>query len=327
MRAAAGLLVLALALAGCTSPGEPPPPTSPPAKVPPSGSPPPAIPPGSPPPASRGPTIIGPTWALGDAWTYTLRTADREVTQELVVFRADDEHWWLGLENRTLALEHALRDTNPLIGRIHYGILSPHESGVHAGMYAFPLEDGKGWSGNLFGGTWQFQATWDAAEQKYDIAGTGTNASRIALDFDPAVKWFSAMRVEQEGETTELALQGFRSGATGTFHFFRGPELHAGPGPAGPLSAVAQADEVAVEDGYDALGLSLVGTASGPGTVIVLDPANQEQWRRPFDAGQSLDELVELPATAGTWRIAYLGLQNLQAETRVVGLETHVETV
>lgn len=331
MRALLALAVLGVALAGCGAPAPPDdgartaePPRDAPRDAPDGGA---ERDREAPPEAPRAPSLQGPAWQLGEAWTYSYRRGDAEATHELVVFRQDDEHWWLGLANRTLALEHALRDTNPLIGRIHRGILSPHEKGRHVGMYSFPLEDGKAWSGDLFGGTWQFQARWDAAAQKYLIAGAGADGSRIALDYSVGDRWFSALRTEGVPGPLELTLQGHRTGLTGTFHFFRGVDVYQGPGPQGPGGAALHIDEFPVEDGFGALGLSLKATATGPALVVVLDPANEERYRRALAAGEAVDELAELPARGGTWRVVYSGLANLQAEVRAAGLEQHIETI
>lgn len=325
MRGALALVLLAPALAGCASPvvEEPEPPRD-------GREPPPAAPPGAPgnETAPRPPSVPAPVWELGDAWSYAIRSPGRELSHELVVFRADGEHWWLGVENRTLALEHALRGTNPLLGRIHYDILSPHERGRHAGMYSFPLEDAKAWSGDLFGRTWQFEARWSAEQGRYLVEGASPGEARIALDYESTVEWFTGLRITSGGgEELALSLQGHRTGARGTFHFFRGVDIYLGPGPRGPGGEAVHVDELDVEGDFDGLGLSLRAEAQGPAAIVVLDPGYQERYRRALSAGEAVDELLELPYAAGAWRVAYTGLANARVELRLAGLEAHVEQV
>ena len=147
------------------------------------------------------------------------------------------------------------------------------------------------------------------------------DGARITLDYDPAARWFQALRIEQDGaEQLSLTLERHRTGVQGTFHFLRGVPLYQGPGPAGPAGTAAHVDEVEVPADFDAVGFALRAEATGPAAVLVLDPAGVERFNRTLLPGQSADALVELPMSAGTWKVVYAGLGNLEAEARLAGL-------
>src|SRR5688500_12484744 len=107
-------------------------------------------------PDTPGPDSEADPWELGDFWKYDLTIdGDTEVT-ELVYFDDIDfnngapQHYLVGVKARDEALDHAIFSIHPTLGRIHRTLYSPHESGVHADMFYFPVCEGSTWTTSFY---------------------------------------------------------------------------------------------------------------------------------------------------------------------------------
>lgn len=312
MRLALALALLVLpALAGCTS---------------------------APPPANggKGPpsapfTAAAPWWDVGDAYTVRIeRPGAPATTWRMVNFLNDTAtaHFWLGVQDRRQAMDMALFDTNPLLGRIHHGILTPHERGMHAAMYQFPLEDGKRWNGFFFDGNWSFtveEATLQTpvgSDRGFRIAGVSTDAGggRVAFDYSPRIRWFTELETfDAAGASLVRAeVTGYERGATGTYLFLRGVDFYKGPGGL----AGTRDERFTVDDDVDGLAFFVDARASGPLEVQLLDPAGQVRERVTAATGGRASFFDEVrPAPQGEWRVRYVTTGSVEGRVLATGLQ------
>ncbi|MBI2078559.1 MAG: hypothetical protein HYT80_09380 [Euryarchaeota archaeon] len=152
--------------------------------------------------------VPAPWWPVGKWWNVTLQRGTNAAQRfDLVHFWNDTEtsHFWLGVENRGIALDHALHDNNPLLGRIHHGLLTPHEKGIHAhGMYTFPILPGEKFEGLMFGREWTVTAANGTRPGTLAFAGTSTDGATIRYDFDPAYMWFTFIEIKNPDGTLDM---------------------------------------------------------------------------------------------------------------------------
>lgn len=176
-------------------------------------------------------------WVLGDLWTFSLKINGESLDDVELLYYDDIDanqagipaHYMVGDRNAESALVHALFSTDPMLGRIHRILYSPHEGGVHADMFNFPLCEGNTWSTKFYGTDYNLRAqeadvlgSAGAKEPGYLIKGTGAGQATISYTYNPAVKWFSEIHaVTEDGNTIAMALKTFQSGQTGSAHFLR----------------------------------------------------------------------------------------------------------
>lgn len=324
MRLAVALMLLTLALAGCT--GTPPPPGG-------DG-------PGTGGSGGRGqaPPLLAeaPWWGVGDAYTVVIeRPGAAATTWRMVNFWNDTEtaHFWLGVQDRQQAMDMALFDTNPFLGRIHHAILTPHERGMHAAMYSFPLGDGKRWNGFFFDRNWTFQVE-EAALQTplgpdrgFAITGTSTGGDghAIAYDYSPKLKWFTTLReTDRSGQPVLTAtVTGYDRGATGTYTFLRGRDFYAGP-----VLPGTHEEPFEVREEVDALAFYVQARASGPLEVQLVDPSGRVVKRVAAATGGQASLFDEVaPATQGTWKVRYVATGAITGEVEATGLIDTTRTI
>lgn len=296
MRLVAAVLLLALVLSGCTTP------------APPGGN------TGG---GSKPQPLVAqaPWWDVGDAYTVRVeRPGAAATTWRMANFWNDTatSHFWLGVTDRRLAMDMALFDTNPFMGRIHHNILTPHERGMHVAMYQFPLQDGKRWTGPFFDRNWTFSvreadlATPLGPDRGFLIEGqsTGGDGVRIAFDYSPRVKWFTSLRQTDAQGSPMLAatLTAYEHGASGTYTFLRGRDFYAGPALSGTHDAPFD-----VREEVDSLAFYVKARSPGPLEVQLLDPSGRvvERVAAPTGGEASFFEEVT-PVPQGTWKVRYI---------------------
>lgn len=305
------LLLLALVAAGCTGGGDD------------------ADGDGGPPAPQTG---LAPWWAVGEHWTVDIERPDgSKETFKLVNFwnDSDTSHFWLGVADRAQALDMAIHDDMPLLGRIHWNILTPHERGIHAhGMYTFPVDVGEQFGGLAFGREWSIDVTNGTQPGQFLFEGISTDRATIRYDFLPANGWFSFVEVEDRSGARQLRLDvtDHGHGAKGQHFFLRGRDYHTLEDPGG---AGEQTFEVAKEEiAHKSLAVELLGDASGPLTVTFLDAKGALKHTEPLTSGK-VQKLVEIPGPieVGTWTIRYAGTGTLAGTIEVVGILEYTRTI
>lgn len=281
-------------------------------------------------PLSRAP-LEAPWWNLGESWTVEIAQAGKApYTTTLVNFAndsfGDPPHFWLGVADRDKAMEHVFFDNNPLLGRIHWEILSPHEKGMHAGMYSWPLEDGARWDTNRLFGTEGVGVRASAnADGTFAIEGSNTAGARLTYDYDPATRWFRHFEVTQDGtKTLVLTVKDHKeSGAKGTFYFLRGRDyLDSEGGRTGTSEPFKVKDE-----GASSIAFLLDITTRGPSALEFVAPDGEVWHRETLPTGGASDKIVEVKRAppAGDWRLRYVG--DVSGEVKVRGVIEYKATL
>ncbi|HWG89758.1 MAG TPA: hypothetical protein VNZ52_02820 [Candidatus Thermoplasmatota archaeon] len=273
-----------------------------------------------------------PWWKEGDYFTFEVsRNGEAPRTQKLVTFDNDSKtaHFWLGVADRNLALEHALYDTNPLLGRIHYYHLSPHERGMHAVMYSWPLEDGKTFDGSLFDRNWSMKVKADTvrtpkgSEPGYVVTGTSPDdGASIRYNYVPSVKWFTELEVKSANGKPLLSAKLKESGtdAKGTYHFLRGRDFYKR---IQDTASGTREDPVEVGEDVNSLAVKLDLKTSGPLQVQLLDPSGRVQYSggTASPTGGTVKDAKEIPTPArGTWTLRYVATGSYDGDALVIGL-------
>lgn len=297
-------------------------------------------------PDTPGPDSSADPWKQGDWWTYrlTIDGAARETT--LVYYEDIDfdsggraQHYLVGTSSPDEALDHALFSVNPMLGRIHRTLYSPHESGLHADMFNFPLCEGATWVSGFYDTTFDLAARQTALDLPrgqmdplgFSIDGTSGDGSTLRHTYSPSAKWFTRIDLARaDGLSVRMELLDFGSGKTGTYHFLRAQQDEV-------LDLAAITDPVVVgrtdggEGPYNTLGIWVDAQRSaGNGRVEIhlRNPAGQSVACVGFD-GQGLGGdspcpasplKVQVPYQAGEWTVTVdRPLGALDSTTQVAG--------
>jgi hypothetical protein len=303
------ILVLVALLAGCSGPGG-------------GGD--------DAPPAAR----LGdaPWWKVGEFWVVDIERADGSTESfRLVNFWNDSEssHFWLGVADRAQAMDMALHDDMPFLGRIHWNILTPHERGVHAqGIYTFPVSVGEEFSGLAFDREWTITVRNGTQEGQLLFEGSAGDGATLEYDYLQKNDWFSFFEVQDRQGKREMRLDVKEHGfdAKGPHYFLRGRDYHLSENPGG---AKEEPFEVAEEDvPHKSLAVELLGTASGPMTVTFVDAKGAVKHTETLTSG-SVSKIVEIagPLEPGVWTIRYAGVGTLTGTVEAVGILEYTRTL
>lgn len=287
--------------------------------------------------------FLAPWWPVGSWWDVDFqRGTESPQSVHLVHFWNDSatNHFWLGVTDRDggcpgsgcgfggSALDHALHDNNPLLGRIHWGLLTPHEKGIHAnGMYSFPLRFNESFGGIMFGHTWGVIAQPGLRAGTAVLTGTATDGARIRYDYDAASMWFTYIDLKNSNGENELRVDVKSHGRNehGVFYFLRGIDYYLGPTATGTHD---EHFEVAQETpALQSLALEIKGRATGPLRIEVKNPSGGVEHEETLiqDPVHSVKEID--PPTAGRWTISYIGTGNFEGTIEVVGLQQYTQTI
>lgn len=306
-------------------------------------------------PDTPGPDTAADPWVQGDWWTYRLTIGGESHETTLVYYDDTDfdsggraQHYLVGTSSPAEALDHALFSVNPMLGRIHRTLYSPHESGLHADMFNFPLCEGATWVTGFYGTTFDLVARQGLLELPrggtdalgFVITGASGDGSSLVHTYSPRAKWFTRLELDRaDGLELDLELLDYGSGKTGTYHFLRAQQDEVLD-----LATVTDPVRIVREDGgegpYTALAVHATAERQGSGKVEVLlrDPAGTVRACIGFP-GQGLagglragcvnalaGELRtrDVPYQAGEWSVAVerslLEPTTLTGEIRVVSI-------
>jgi hypothetical protein len=279
-------------------------------------------------PDTPGPDSAADPWVQGDWWTYRLQTARGTKSSALVYYDDADivkgraEHYMVGVPTREEALEHAVHSVNPMIGRIHRALYSPHESGVHADMFNFPLCQGATWQSGFYGRTFTFTASAQTVrlpdgsfDDGFLIQGTAADGSTVRHTYSPQVKWFTELHLQRnDGLTVRMDLTAFGEGRTGRMEFLRAQKDEFVDVAVLGSEGYAFKREAGKEGPYDAIGVGMHLTrTAGTGKIEVhlRDPAGTSRACVGVSGSGPLEQttcpagpiLVEVPWAEGEWRI------------------------
>ncbi len=235
-------------------------------------------------------------WRQGDYWTYRLRVDGKDHGSVPLVYYDDADivqgqaqHYLVGVADRGHALEHALYSINPMLGRIHRTLYSPHESGDHADMFNFPLCEGNTWRTRFYAADFTLTAHLapDLSIPRgtdplgFHIEGTASDGSRLTVEYSPTAKWFTKLSLTQpDGTDVQMDMTDYGSGKTGRYNFLRAQKDEAVDLGLQTADSVAIPREKGGEGAYDKVGFSLaMERTEGTGRVEVhlRDPAGNSR--------------------------------------------------
>lgn len=299
-------------------------------------------------PDTAGPDSEADPWDLGRSWTYSLEL-DGEVhpDTQLIYYAVQDNgaHYMVGTPTRDEALQHAVYSTNPVIGRVHKTLYSPHESGVHADTFHFPLCQGSKWTDVFFDTLFDFEATPepillpDGTEDPlgFRIDGTSSDGSTITHTYSPTAKWFTELQVAlADGTTVDMELTNLGTGYSGEAFFLRGQKDEVID-----LANVGQTSEFTISRVHTAAPYETVGIAIelertvGEGRVEVqVINSDDEQVACVGISGNEVAGgttecpagplLVEVPYVEGDWTVRaelpLFGGTEIDGEVRLVSI-------
>lgn len=274
-------------------------------------------------PDTEGPDRAADPWVQGDYWEYRLSiNGDDGETTKLVYYDIQDSgaHYMVGTPTREEALQHAVISNNPVIGRVHKTLYSPHESGEHADMFNFPLCQGNTWKDRFFGTDFTFTAHHkpvtlpDGSEDPlgFEIVGTG-GGSQIIILYSPEAKWFTGIDLDRaDGFEVDMRLTDVGTGASGEAFFLRGQKDEAVPIAMTSRSTSNVLERADGKEGpYDSIGVWADIDRSGEAKVElhIIAPDGTDVGCVGFE-GNGLDgatdclapgRFMEFPYQAGQW--------------------------
>ncbi|MFA5862513.1 MAG: hypothetical protein WDA16_12545 [Candidatus Thermoplasmatota archaeon] len=274
--------------------------------------------------------VDAPWWEVGEAWTLSFETETRaQRTTTLVNFAnntfGDPPHFWLGVSDRSEALDHVFFNTNPFLGRIHWGILAPHEQGMHSVLYAFPLRDGASWNTGLIFG--QKDVSVDARAEAggaFEISGSDGDDVRASYDYEPTVRWFKHIEITKAGSTILRATNiDHKENTHGTFYFLRGRDyIDSKGGTTGSEQPFKVKDEGATSIAF-LMNIQTQGTSA----IEFIDPSGTVWHRETLPLGGAADKVVEVPKAppAGDWKLRFIG--SVAGDIKVRGIIEYKATI
>jgi hypothetical protein len=300
-------------------------------------------------PDTKGPDGGPNPWKRGDWWEYGLKVGGVDKGRTKLVYYEDQDfvngvaqHYMVGTPTRQEALDHAMFSTNPVIGRIHRELYSPHEKGVHADMFAFPLCTGSSWQTTFFAEKFTLTATHakvalpggQSDPLGFTIAGTGAAGSSLSIHYSPLAKWFTRIDLDRpQGEDVILVLTGMGSAYRGDVFFLRGQaEERYDLSKQGAETIITRQE--GKEGPYDTLGVHLQLSRAGSGkieahlrnpqgtSVACVGLAGGEPGGTTTCPAGPL--VVEVPWAAGSWKLTVekglLSDAKAQGEARIVSI-------
>lgn len=295
------------------------------------------------------PDANGFPWQVGDWWEYSLNVDGEKLGKTKLIYYEDQDfnsagvpqHYMVGTPTREEALQHALFGNNPVIGRIHRVLYSPHENGDHADMFNFPLCPGNTWTTNFYGTAFTYKVA--KSGDLFTMTGTASDGSTASHTFDPETKWFTKIQVDRaDGFKVRMDLTGAGSGNLGDAFFLRGQQDE--------IIDVAKINgdlllprEDGKEGPYDTIGLvmDLERTAGANRVELHLrNPAGVSMACVGFDGGplsggetscQEPGIVKEIDFEAGNWELEIvqggLGGATVAGEVRVVSIYDRSSTI
>lgn len=271
-------------------------------------------------------SLPAPWWELGESWTMEIEQPGRPTrTTTLVNFAndtfGDPAHFWLGVRDRNEALSHVFFDDDPFLGRIHWELLAPHEKGMHAAMYDWPLEDGRSWTSPLLLGKEDLVVTARARpDGTFAITGEArADGASFEYDHDPATRWFRHLTIREADGSLRLRADviAHGTGEQGTFWFLRGRDyLDSKGGRTGEEQTFT-----VKEEGATSIAFLLDVRAAGPLAAIeFVDPSGAVFHRETLPLGATSDKIVEVTKAPppGSWKLRFVG--EVTGEIRVRGI-------
>lgn len=314
-------------------------------------------------PDTPGPDSVADPWLQGDWWTYrlTLNGQSRETT--LVYYEDIDfdsggraQHYLVGTSSFDEAFDHALFSVNPMLGRIHRTLYSPHESGLHADMFNFPLCEGATWVTGFYATTFDLTArrtTLDLPGGRSDplgftMSGASADGSTLRHTYSPEAQWFTRIELARaDGLQVDMQLLDFGSGKTGKYHFLRSQQDEV-------LDLAAIGNTPAIvgrsdggEGPYTSIGVWAEAQRQGNGKVEILlrDPTGTVRACLGFpgqgptgglragciDASGGQQLKLQVPYSAGEWSVSVdrplLGGTTVSGQMRIVSIYDRSGTV
>lgn len=275
--------------------------------------------------------VQAPWWDEGRYWDVELKRGTNALQKfRLVHFDNDSatNHFWLGVADRALALDHALHDNNPLLGRIHWELLTPHEKGIHAhGMYTFPTGPGDGLEGLMFGREWTVDVNNGTRPGTLLFTGRAADGAKISYDYVPANEWFSFIEIRAPDGALELRadVKGAGVGATGQYWFLRGRDYYLGP--AQNYTHDETFEVKPEEKPCSTVALEIKGQANGVLRIQVKNPQGEvkREYTLPNDYRHETIEVS--PATIGQWTVSYVGAGTFTGTIEAVGIIEYTATL
>ncbi len=187
-------------------------------------------------PDTGGPDAPADPWTQGDYWTYHVQAGERSFVSTLVYYDDADiaqgipQHYLVGSASADEAFDHALFSINPMLGRIHRALYSPHEAGLHADMFSFPLCEGSTWTTGFYDTTFEMTAHRATVQLPggakdalgFRIDGTSVDGSTLTLHYSPVANWFTTLHLRRaDGLRVSMDLTDSGSGKQGTYYFLR----------------------------------------------------------------------------------------------------------
>ena len=272
-----------------------------------------------------------PWWEVGEYWLVTIQRADGSTEDfKLVNFwnDSDSHHFWLGTPDRAQALDMALHDDMPLLGRIHWNILTPHERGIHAhGLYTFPVSVGEQFGGLAFDRDWSIDVKNGTKPGQLLFEGASGDRASMRYDFDLANNWFSSIEVKDRQGNTEVRLdvKEHGTGAPGAHWFLRGRDYYEAEDPSGTHDDAFDVDEEDVA--HKSLAIEVKGRVSGPLRIDFVDPSGVSRHSETLTGGD-VARIVEIPTPAvGAWTARYVGTGTLEGTVEAVGILEYTRTL
>lgn len=276
-------------------------------------------------------TVYAPWWPVGAWWDLSIRNGTESARSVRLVHFWNDSatsHFWLGVADRNVALDHALHDTNPLVGRVHWELLTPHEKGIHAnGMFTFPIRPGDAFGGIMFGREWSVQSAKGPKPGSLLFSGNATDGARVEYDYEPTTEWFSFVDIQDRAGRALLRIdvQGHGAGATGTYYFHRGRDYHEGPTAQGTHDEKFEVEEES--PALATLAVEFKGSASAVLRIDLVDPGGTTRHTETLVAGP-VNKIVEVATpTPGMWTLKYVGTGTFDGRIEAVGITEYTRTL
>lgn len=247
-------------------------------------------------------------WRQGDWWEYRLSYDGIDHGRTKLIYYDDQgEEYMVGTPTFQQALEAAVLSTNPVIGRVHQTLYSPHESGAHVNMFSFPLCDGHQWTDTFFATKFDFTAKavtltlpGGVTDAGYEITGRAADGSKIVHTYSPKVKWFTQIDLDRaDGLSVDMDMTGYGSGQSGNAYFLRGQKDESLPIQRTSTTSSNFVDRAGGSEGiYDHLGASLDFTRHGGNGKVELQLIGPDgvQYACVGMAGDGINGATTCPA-------------------------------
>lgn len=274
--------------------------------------------------------LPAPVWVRGDAWNFNVAVGGQGAgatgSQRFVVYDETSTDYLIAATDPDDAAAQAFFGRS-LPGRVNKQFLSGYDQGIGTRYLDFPLQTNKTWNLHVRSTDYlvkaNFTRTLEGRGPGFAIDGASPAGDRVSLAYAPSAKWMTRFQLlDPRGQSLfQRTLTSHAANYTGPYYTAKAEDLFDGERNG---TAAGQPPVDTFPQGRPYTTLHLFFEASGQGTadVRVVDPAGQLRFN--FTSASTTfvsTQEADMPSAQGQWRVSWVLAGPVEASLRIAGID------